>query len=125
LWGTNSDQNSILTNPVRSNNNKIKLDDFYKVENDYSPNEPIRKHNNRAISINMDIWKLKDDEGYEVIVSVWQASKDQILIINDNLYNSSFLFPVKPLVEDKRIAKVGQNLKEEKFSIALLDVTSP
>ena len=63
LWGKNDDPHAILTNPITANNNKILIDDLYKINNDYQQNEPINRHHNRAVNIDLDVIKLKDDNG--------------------------------------------------------------
>lgn len=124
LWGKNDDPHAILTNPITANNNKILIDDMYKINNDYKQNEHISKHHNRAINIDLDVIKLKDDNGYDITISIWQADKIQIQTIIENLYNDS-VPPVPPLAFDNRSSKLGnESSKNETCWFLLIDTTA-
>ena len=122
LWGTGNDSPAILSNPKKYNNNKILIDDFYQIANDFKPGEKLAKFHDRVIQLSVDINKLADDFGYIVTLNVWQASEDQIKLIIKNLYNEDYTPPVEPLAEDIRDGKIKTgSVKEEKFYVALKD----
>ena len=123
LWGTKDDSQAVLTNPMAVNNNKILIDDLYKINNDYQQNEPISRHHSRAVNIDLDVIILKDDNGYDITVSIWQADKMQIQTIIQNLYNDDSVPPIRPLAIDNRSSKLGKNgdSKNETFWFELIN----
>lgn len=120
LWGTGNDSPAVLSNPRRYNNNKIVLDDYYQIINDFKPGEKLSKFHERVTQVSLDINKLSDDFGYIITVNIWQASEDQIKQIIKNLYNDLYEPPVKALAGEKREGKIGKgSVKEEKFYLIL------
>ncbi|MGZ5248094.1 MAG: hypothetical protein ACXWV5_13420 [Flavitalea sp.] len=75
LWSSTSDTPPILTHPTKQGNNLIPHDDFHPVINDYNPTEIISRYVNRVIDVRFWIKKTEEtDDGYNLIVSVFQGS---------------------------------------------------
>lgn len=122
MWGTGNDSPAILTNPKRYNNNKILIDDFYQIINDFKPGEKLSKYHERVIQVALDVNKLQDDFGYIITVNVWQTSEDKIKQIMKGFYDDDYTPPVTPIAEDKREGKIKTgSVKVEKFYIILKD----
>jgi hypothetical protein len=74
LWSANANEPPILTNPMKQGNNIIPHDDFYLIQNDFNPAEPLSKFRNRIIDVRYWVKKLQSDDGYGLRVSVWQGN---------------------------------------------------
>jgi hypothetical protein len=123
LWGTGASTQAILTNPIISNNNKILIDDYYRIINDYDTTELLSAFDQRVADVALDIVKLNDDVGYEATVAIWQASDGQIQEIIENLYEDDYAMPVDPIGVQTKKGKVGtKTVKQEYFFIELKSI---
>ena len=124
LLGTGIDDPAVLTNPFRTNNNTVSIDDFYQIINDFNPTDALGRYHERVARVAMDIVKMDGDFGYEVSVGIWQTDVASVEVIINQLNNDDEPF-IKALSIDTRKGKIGVNkkLKEEKFFFLLKDKT--
>ncbi|RYY84158.1 MAG: hypothetical protein EOO15_19975 [Chitinophagaceae bacterium] len=105
LWGVQSDPHAVLTNPVKANNNKVAIDDYYKIENNYVQNEPLASHDGRVVNVDLDVIKVQDDPGYNVTVAIWQADSDEIIEIMQSIALGN-VPALQPLATDTESGKL-------------------
>ena len=123
LLGTGMDDPAVLSNPIRTNNNTVSIDDSYQILNDFNPGDALSKYHERVVRIAMDIVKMEDDFGYDVSVGIWQTDAANVDVLINQLNNGDPPF-IEPLCTEPRKGKVGaKRLKEEKFFILLRDKT--
>ena len=124
LLGTGMDDPAVLSNPIRTNNNTVSIDDFYEILNDFNPGDALSRYHERVARVSMDIVKMDDDFGYEVSIGIWQTNATNVEVIVNQLNDGNPPF-IKPLCLDTRQGKVGasKKLKEEKFFLLLMDKT--
>jgi len=124
LLGTGTDDPAVLSNPMRTNNNTVSIDDFYQIINDFNPAEDLSRYHERVVRVSMDIVKMDDDFGYDVSIGIWQTNAANVEVIVNQLNDGIPPFIEALCIEPKK-GKVGANkrLKEEKFFLLLKDKT--
>ncbi|RYY41673.1 MAG: hypothetical protein EOO08_00670 [Chitinophagaceae bacterium] len=108
LWGVQADPHAVLTNPVKANNNKVSIDDYYRIENNYVQNEPLSAHDGRVVNIDLDVIKVQDDPGYTVTAAIWQADGDEITSIMQAIAQGTPP-PFQPLGTETQTGKLDGN----------------
>lgn len=73
MWAATADELPILTKPLRQNSNELPQPDYYLVQNDYKPGEPLINFDKRVLDISFRVRKYQDDNGYKLGVSVLQG----------------------------------------------------
>ncbi len=73
MWAATADEHPILTKPLRQNSNELPQPDYYLIQNDYKPGEPLINFDKRVLDISFRVRKYEDDNGYKLRVSVLQG----------------------------------------------------